>query len=352
MEFKMQLLRNHLENSTDVGNTQSEHLDIALETMHQGLCMYGPDKKIIISNNQFAEIYKISPELIRLGTSQEEIIDLRIKNGTFAGSSPEEYLRERSVNLHPRHSHADATIHHLNDGRYVEIRDHPLIGGGRLSTHEDITERYLAEKKIKHMANFDTLTNLPNRMHVNKILQSAIDDAISNGTRMSLLYIDLDGFKRTNDTLGHQVGDCVLEQVGARLANLQNDQVTAGRLAGDEFIVVVENTDDVNELQHVGDKICSTLAATISVEHNNIDLSASVGISVGPPSDGRASTFLHKSDLALYQAKKDGGNSYRFFEEAMFQKAQKYKRIAADLRLAAHNGELRVYYQPQCPTRN
>lgn len=331
--------------------SHNERVDVALETIAQGLCMFGPDRKIIVSNDQYADIYRIPPELIKPGTTQSEILEMRIANGTYSGSSPEEYREGRRVKLPSRHNHADAKIHHLHDGRYIEIRDHAMADGGWLSTHEDVTERHLSEKKIKHLANFDSLTGLANRTRIRGVLQAAIDEALKNGTKMSLLYVDLDGFKEINDTLGHPVGDSVLRQIGARIKALQSETITAGRLAGDEFVVVVENTDDVDTLRHFGDQICSSLAQSIHVDHNLIDISASVGISSGPPTNGNVDTFLQNSDLALYQAKADGGNSYSFFEQKMLEQAQRRQRLASELRMAVKNNELRLHYQSQVNMR-
>lgn len=329
----------------------NERVDVALETIAQGLCMFGPDRKIIVSNDLYAEIYGISPELIKPGMEQQEILELRIENGTYSGSSPDEYLQSRRLKLPSHHNHNDAKIHHLRDGRYIEIRDHPLPDGGWLSTHEDVTERYLSEKKIQYLANYDSLTGLPNRTQIQDILQCAIDKALENGTRMALLYVDLDGFKEVNDTLGHPIGDSVLKQIGVRIGALQSETISVGRLAGDEFIVVVEGSDNVDVLRHIGDQICTALAETIQVDHNVIDISASVGISFGPPANGKADTFLQYSDLALYQAKADGGNSYSFFEKTMLQQAQSRQRLAVDLRAAVANNELRLHYQPQVDMR-
>ena len=342
---------NCIHNASEILKRQNQQFEMAIANIAHGLCMFDSNKRLIVSNDQYAEIYGISPELIKPGIEQKEILELRIQNGTYIGSSPEEYHQGRSVKLESYRDHGDGIIHHLHDGRYIEIRDHRLADGGWISTHDDVTERYLSEKKIQYLANFDSLTDLPNRTQIRDILQAAIDDALKNGTKMALLYIDLDGFKEINDTLGHPIGDGVLRQIGARIAAVQSETITAGRLAGDEFIVIVEDTDDVDVLRHIGDQICSALAASIHVDHNVIDISASIGISVGPPANGNGDIFLQRSDLALYQAKAEGGNSYSFFEKKMLQRAQKRQRLSADLRNAVLNNELRLHYQPQIDMR-
>ncbi|MBL4600413.1 MAG: EAL domain-containing protein [Rhizobiaceae bacterium] len=324
---------------------RNERLDAALKTMLQGLCMFGADERIIVSNDQYAEIYGISPDQIQPGTKLLDILELRIKNGTYAGANPDSYREERLDWL--KNQQERNQIHHLKDGRYIEIRDHPMPNGGWLSIHEDVTERHESEKKIKYLADFDALTSLPNRSQIHAQLENTIRQTLEEGTKMALLCIDLDGFKDVNDTLGHPVGDRVLKEVGARLTKTLSKSTIAGRLSGDEFIVIVKEFEDETELKKMGDTICSSLAAPIHVGHHVIDISASIGISTGPPADGEVETFIQFSDLALYQAKADGGNSYRFFEEKLFSQAKEQQRMAADLRTAISNNELLLHYQPQ-----
>ena len=324
---------------------RNERLDAALRTMIQGLCMFDADEKIVVSNDQYAEIYGISPDQIQPGTSLQEILELRIQNGTFGGASTEDYRLERAEQA--RSQKTGCKIHHLKDGRYIEIRDHLMANGGWLSIHEDVTERHKSEKKIKYLANFDALTGLPNRTQIQDKLKTAIRRSLKDGTNMALLYIDLDGFKEVNDTLGHPVGDRVLLEVGTRITQSLSKEAVAGRLSGDEFIVVVKEFDDQNDLKLLGDKICSALSTPIQVDHDVIEISASIGISVGPPESGDAETLVQFSDLALYQAKADGGNSYRFFEDSMYARAKERQQMASDLRSAITKGELLLHYQPQ-----
>ncbi|PCI03983.1 MAG: hypothetical protein COB78_06445 [Hyphomicrobiales bacterium] len=324
---------------------RNERLDAALETMLQGLCMFDADEKIVVSNDQYAEIYGISPDQIQPGTYLQDILELRIQNGTYGGESAEEYRQERTNQAKSKKT--GIKIHRLIDGRYIEIRDHPMANGGWLSIHEDVTVRHESEKKIKYLANFDALTGLPNRTQIQEKLKAAIHRSLKNDTQMALLYIDLDGFKEVNDTLGHPVGDKVLLEVGSRIKQSLSKTGIAGRLSGDEFIVVVKEFDDPCELRLLGDKICSALSAPIQIDHDIIEISASIGISVGPPENGDVEKIVQFSDLALYQAKADGGNSYRFFEYSMYARAKERQQMASDLSSAIKNNELLLHYQPQ-----
>lgn len=327
----------------------NERMDAALETMTQGIAMYDANKNLIIGNDQYAEIYGVSPDKITFGINLQQVLEMRVENGVYAGSSPEEYVQERYKSV--LQCDGDVKIHHLNDGRYIQVREMAMSNGRWLVTHEDVTDSHLSEKKIQYLADFDSLTGLPNRTRVHDILHLAIDQALKSGTKLALLYIDLDGFREINETFGHPVGDQVLKEVASRLSNFLSDKITAGRLSSDEFVVIVTEFNELAHLRQIGDQICSSLAAPIFIGQRVIDISASIGISVGPPANGLVETLVQYSDLALYQAKVDGGNSYRFFEEKMYERAQLRQRLATDLRIAVKNNELKLHYQPQIDLR-
>ena len=326
-------------------NEQNERFDAAISTMSHGLAMFDENQNIIISNDRYATIYGLNADQIMPGMSHSEVAVIRIEHGCFIGDAPEKF-RQRMKKL-TKNQDGKPKTYVLNDGRYVEIRDHAMANGGWLSVHEDVTERYASEKKIQYLADYDSLTGLPNRTQIHEVLESAIQKAKETGKKMALLYIDLDGFKEVNDTLGHPVGDLVLKEVGSRFSEFLGEEIVAGRLSGDEFVVIVKEFEELDYLKLLGDQICQVMSAPIYAEEDVIDISASIGISVGPPADGEADTLIHFSDLALYQAKADGGNCHRIFEEKMYDDAKERQRLAADLRHAIRNDELLVYYQPQ-----
>ena len=328
---------------------QNQRFDAAISAMSHGLAMFDKDENLIIYNDRYPEIYKLSPDQIKPGMNMREILELRIENGIHFGSSVDETIEEMRLLTNTKSEKPKTYV--LNDDRHIEIRNQLMDNGGWLSIHDDVTERYKSEKKIKYLADYDTLTNLPNRMQVQEALKKAIRQSSNDGTEMALLYIDLDGFKEINDTLGHPVGDHVLNVIGSRLAEFQSDTIVAGRLSGDEFVMIVKEFNYQPYLERLADRIGATIAKPIHAQHDVIVLSASIGISIGPPEDGDEDTLTQYSDLALYQAKSDGGKCYRFFEEKMYVRAKQRQRLAADLRNAIRKNELIVYYQPQVDLR-
>jgi len=347
-----QALENHnkeLRQRDLVLQTQNQRFDAAISAMSHGLAMFDKDENLIISNDRYAEIYKLSPDQVSPGMNLRQILEIRVEHGKCFGANVDENIDEMRMLRNNRIAKLRKFV--LCDGRHVEIRNQSMDNGGWLSIHEDVTERYNSEKKIKYLADYDTLTDLPNRTQIQVALEKAIRQSSDNGTEMALLYIDLDGFKEINDTLGHPVGDHVLNVIGSRLAEFQSDTIIAGRLSGDEFVMIVKEFNYRPYLERLADRICTTLAMPIDAQHDVIVLSASIGISIGPPEDGDEDTLTQYSDLALYQAKTDGGKCYRFFEEKMYVRAKERQRLAADLRNAIRKNELVVHYQPQVDLR-
>ncbi len=324
---------------------QNQRLDAAISAMSHGLAMFDGNGKIIISNERYATIYGLSADHIKPGMSLQEVVELRIEKGCHIGDTPQDY-EEKMKKLRDNKSDKPKTFV-LSDGRHVEIHNQSMANGGWLSIHDEVTDRYKAENKIKYLADYDTLTDLPNRTQINELLNKSIQEALKAETKMALLYIDLDGFKEVNDTLGHPIGDRVLIEVGSRLSELLSETIVAGRISGDEFVMIVREFNYQPYLERLADRICAALAAPIHVDHDVIVLSASVGISIGPPVNGNADMLTQFSDLALYQAKADGGNCHRLFEEKMYVRAKERQRMAADLRTAIQKNELVLHYQPQ-----
>ncbi len=324
---------------------QNLRLDAAISAMSHGLAMFDGSGKIIISNERYATIYGLPTDQIKPGMTLMEIVEKRIEKGCHIGDTPQDYEKKMRELRNNKNDKPKTFV--LNDGRHVEIHNQSMANGGWLSIHEDVTDRYKAENKIKYLADYDTLTDLPNRTQINETLENAIHQASKSGTKMALLYIDLDGFKEINDTLGHPIGDRVLIEVGSRLSELLSKTIVVGRISGDEFVMIVKEFNYQPYLERLADRICAALATPIHVDHDVIVLSASVGISIGPPANGQADTLTQFSDLALYQAKADGGNCFRFFEDKMYVRAKERQRMAADLRTAIQKNELVLHYQPQ-----
>jgi diguanylate cyclase (GGDEF)-like protein len=210
-----------------------------------------------------------------------------------------------------------------------------------------IRERWLAEDQIRFLAMHDSLTGLPNRLQLNQHLERAIARGKRHGSLMAVFCLDLDRFKDVNDTLGHATGDTLLMEVSARLRENTRDSDLVGRLGGDEFAVVAEELGAPEDAMRLARRICTALGAPYRVNGHEVNTSASIGIAMGPLDKEPTDALLKNADLALYRAKEDGRNTFRFFEPAMDAALQRRRRLETDLRNALRKNQLYLDYQPQ-----
>jgi len=221
-----------------------------------------------------------------------------------------------------------------------------------VSTHHDITERKIAEERIKELAFFDPLTRLPNRTLLLDRLRQAIAVSTRNKTCSALLFIDLDHFKTLNDTLGHDQGDLLLQQVAQRLTTSVRNNDTVARVGGDEFVVVLESLhqdadDAAGQTRLIGEKILDVLDAPYQLNHLEYRITASLGATVFRGSECSIDELLKQADLAMYQSKECGRNTLRFFDPEMQTTVLERVALEAGLRKAIEDGQLRLHYQAQ-----
>ncbi len=215
-----------------------------------------------------------------------------------------------------------------------------------------IRERWLAEDQIRYLAMHDSLTGLPNRLQLHQHLDRAVARGKRHGHLMAVFGLDLDRFKDVNDTLGHATGDALLAEVAARLKESTREVDLVGRLGGDEFAIVAEDLDAPEDAMRLARRICTALGEPYHVNGHEVTSSASIGIAIGPLDREPPDTLLKHADLALYRAKEDGRNTYRFFEPAMDAALQKRRRLENDLRNALRKNQLYLDYQPQFDLEN
>lgn len=210
----------------------------------------------------------------------------------------------------------------------------------------DVTEQRESAEKISHLARFDTLTGLPNRLQLTEALGQALSDADQWRRRCGFMMIDLDRFKAVNDTLGHPVGDRLLAQVAKRLKMIMSANELCGRLGGDEFAVVLKDASDANYVANVARNIIQTLSKPYEVDQNTLYIGASIGSAVGPI-DGRTVELLMRSaDLALYRSKEEGGNIHHSYQHKLHANAEERRVLEIELRNALEGNEFYVEYQP------
>lgn len=212
---------------------------------------------------------------------------------------------------------------------------------------QDISERKNNEKTIQHLAFYDPLTDLPNRMLFRDRLERAKSHAKLTNSIFALLYLDLDRFKNINDSLGHVVGDKLLIAIGERLKSCLREQDTIARLGGDEFAMIVCQLSRVEAASELANRLITVISQPISIDGHELFITTSIGISTFPNDTCDVDELIRKADKALYQAKDAGRNNYEFFNEAINALSLRRLKIEKELRSALKNNEFTVYYQPK-----
>ncbi len=207
----------------------------------------------------------------------------------------------------------------------------------------DITKRKETELELRRLANSDTLTGLPNR----SLFQANQTQMVNNKLRHALLVFDLDNFKKINDSLGHQIGDAILCKIAKRLLNIGRKQDSVYRLGGDEFSVLVKNTNDIHTITSIAKEILTTIARPFKVRNQEIVLYSSIGIVLYPDDGLGPHELLKNADTAMYHAKHSGGNKYQFFSDSMNKEAVQRLDTENLIRLALKQDAFTVFYQPK-----
>ena len=306
----------------------------------------------------------LSGKLISGNKAIEEITGYSIEelkqDGIQTLAIPEEALRapEQFVETTDGIPKKFRTSSVRKDGSTVEMELAylPLIIDGEITgmhgIARDVTQARNYERRIEHLANHDVLTGLPNRLLLTDRLQQAIDQSRRTGTQTGVLFLDLNRFKQVNDSLGHDLGDLLLEKIAGRLKHLVRETDTVARLGGDEFVLVLADLDSIETMAAVAEKVLESVAAPISLAGHELNITTSIGGSVFPKDGHDVATLLKHADLAMYQAKELGSASFRFYDPAMNIKILERLLTESALRRALEKNEFTIYYQPRvCTTR-
>lgn len=238
------------------------------------------------------------------------------------------------------------------ESRWTLVRDDQGAPKSILSISTDITQRKMAEQQIQHLAFYDSVTRLPNRLLLLDRLQHALSLASRSRQTGALLFIDLDNFKTLNDTLGYEQGDLLLQQVAARLVTCVRDSDTVARLGGDEFVVMLESLSQNQQeaaasAKNVGEKILEAFAMPYQLLGHEYHSTPSIGATLFNSEEGDVDELLKRADLAMYQAKASGRNTIRFFDPQMQTSVTARVALEADLRMGVQRREFLLCYQPQ-----
>ncbi len=262
-------------------------------------------------------------------------------------------LHELANRLNRKESFAGLIVPLLQEGRqrWWELSASPTydVNGsfnGFRGVGSDVTEQRTSADRIAHLARFDALTALPNRLYINETLAGALEQAAEWRRRCAFMMIDLDRFKAVNDTLGHPIGDRLLAQVAARLKQLCSENVIAGRLGGDEFGVVIREMESVETVERLGKRIIDVVSRPYEIDQHTLYVGASLGYAVGPRDGATVEALTRNADLALYRSKDRGGGVVNSYEPNLHDQARERRDIEIELRSALAKDEFEVHYQP------
>jgi diguanylate cyclase (GGDEF)-like protein len=317
--------------------------DAALNNMSQGLCLFDAAARVVVCNQQYLQMYDLSQEVARAGCTLRDLMLHRKATGFFTGDV-EQYCNRIMESV--AKGQPFSWVVEASDGRFVHVLNRPIANGGWVATHEDVTERWRSEARIAHMARHDALTDLPNRMLIMEKMNEALTRLAADGTQFCVFIFDLDLFKAVNDSLGHPIGDLLLRSVATRLAAVVGEPDTVGRLGGDEFAVLQAVKGDARtEAAELALRLIDAISMPYELEGHPVVIGISMGIAVAPADGAESSALLKHADLALYRAKSDGRNCFRFYESEMDAAVQLRRALEIDLRNALARREFELHYQ-------
>lgn len=320
------------------------NLDLALSNMSQGVCLFGNDGRLVLSNHRLLRIFGLEPSSHELpvGLNFEEVLERLLAGVASLSAADAHALAARQLSL-LRGNARGASVEDLPDGRSISITHGRMVDGSWVSTIEDVTERRQAEAQISHMALHDGLTGLPNRLLLKRELADALL-ALPDG--LALLQFNLIRFKEVNGTFGHATGDSVLAIVADRLRQVARRGDLLSRIGGDEFVLVRPGETDRAALELLARQLVRVMTQPVTVDGQSITLSLGVGMAVAPDDTDDANELLKLAELALFHARTDGAGECRFFERHMSDAFERRKEMETAFRTAIISRQFEVYYQP------
>ncbi len=322
---------------------------VAFNNLNEGLIITDPCMKIIAVNKAFSKITGFNkneligenPTLMKINNfdteQNSELITTLEKTGEWQGEI--EFVTKGN----------GATPIRLSIN---SVYDNEKTLTNYIFLYSDIHERKNFEKTLEHLAHHDHLTDLPNRLLLHDRLSHSIIQAERNNKKVAVLFLDLDHFKNINDSMGHHTGDIVLVQATDRLKNAIRKGDTLARHGGDEFVIIMEDFNSIKDISILAEKLINHIKPEFHIEYENYFLGVSIGISIYPDHAQTVSDLISKADIAMYKAKSDGRNNFKFYSSGLNTNFLDRVKIENDLHNAIINDEFLLHYQPQISLAN
>jgi diguanylate cyclase (GGDEF)-like protein/PAS domain S-box-containing protein len=320
-----------------------------IETVPTGIVAFDAEDRLVMFNQAYAACFPHTPEAVRLGRSFEALLRDTVVAGDYVLSRNTPAAREAWIQnrLREHQNPSLMRVQEMADGRWMQIQERRSGSGHVVATCTDITELKRSEEAVKYLAEHDSLTGLRNRSTLPRHLAEAVATSLQTGRAGALLVVDLDGFKRVNDTYGHAAGDAMLVEISRRLTRSVRGTHNVVRLGGDEFAIIIPNVADGSEVAKIAAKLSAVVEQPLEVAKRIIHPKSSIGGALFPRDGQKLKVLLKKADLALYRAKAQKAEGWQLFSRSMQADIEKQRRMATALSAAVASDRIEIALQPQ-----
>jgi diguanylate cyclase (GGDEF)-like protein/PAS domain S-box-containing protein len=315
--------------------------DIVYITDRDGVIEYVNPGFVRVSGYSRSEALGQTPRLVKSGKHGAEFYQ-RLWSNVLDGRE----FRELFINRHK-----DGSLFY-EEKTITPIRNESGAVTHLVSTGKDVSERVLGQEKLHHLAHHDHLTGLPNRARFRQHLSEALARSRRNEKLLALMFLDLDHFKRINDSLGHDVGDALLQQAAVRLKACIRETDSVSRLGGDEFTVILEGINHVNNVIAIAQKLVYAISQPFVIGAHTLHVSVSIGITLYPLDDSEADLLIKNADMAMYHAKDMGRNGFQFYTADLSKRVTEHMKLEEELHRALEREEFVLHYQPIVDARS
>lgn len=318
-----------------------------VESLPQGFLLYGPDDKLILRNTRYLELYPSLAQVAVPGAAYGDIV-----LGEFASlfRIPAEHLSHSPDYLARIERHREphnVLEQQLSPGNWVLIDEHRIRDGSTVVLYTDISELKQRERQLRHLAQHDALTGLPNRALFHERITEALEKTKSSAAGVTVMYVDIDGFKKVNELLGDGGGDALLRAMAERLRSCIGNSNTVARLGGDEFGVMIADLEPLQTVTMAAYRLLEAAGQPFQFDGQEVVPGISIGIASSLTDGGDADQLRKKAYLALYRAKVEGRGTFRFFQTDMDSAAKARRALEIDLRKALAESQFELHYQPE-----